>query len=103
MSINESGWKPEMIKSDATAPATFTGNRALMLEEALIFEIGDASTTGVDFARFSTNVDRLAGLARNRPIGLPGLSEPKPCATIPVCRVRIMRLIWAFFHLGRAR
>ncbi len=49
MSINESGWKPEMVKSEQAASVTYTGNRALMLEEALIFEIGDGETTGVDF------------------------------------------------------
>jgi glycine dehydrogenase subunit 2 len=35
--INQSGWKPEMGNADETAPATYTGNKALMLEEALIF------------------------------------------------------------------
>jgi hypothetical protein len=40
--LNQSGWKPEMGPSgDAVSRRTFTGNRALMLEEALIFEIGD--------------------------------------------------------------
>jgi len=48
--INQSGWKPEMGNAGETAPATFTGNKALMLEEALIFEIGTAATTGVDLA-----------------------------------------------------
>ena len=49
MSVNASGWKPEMGVAEAGAPATHTGNRALMLDEALIFEIGDEHTTGVDF------------------------------------------------------
>ena len=77
MSINESGWKPEMIKSDAAAPYTYTGNRALMLEEALIFEIGNAQTTGVDLAPIPQVASRLGGLERRRPIGLAGLSEPE--------------------------
>jgi glycine dehydrogenase subunit 2 len=77
MSINESGWKPEMITSDATAPETYTGNRALMLEEALIFEIGDGTTTGVDIEAAAKINARLGGLERNRDIGLPGLSEPE--------------------------
>ena len=59
-------------------PATTTGNRALMLEEALIFEIGDASTCGVDFTEAVAATDlRLGKLARTGPIGLPGLSEPE--------------------------
>ena len=57
------------------APATATGNRALMLEEALIFEIGSIDTTGVDFADAPQVASRLGGLARRAPIGLPGLSE----------------------------
>jgi len=87
---------------------TYTGNRGLMLEEPLIFEIGDASTTGVDFDQLPSRLregpgvgtidsnladsanpapqsppaggrggDRLGGLQRRRPIGLPGLSEPQ--------------------------
>ena len=35
--INQSGWKPEMGGAADAAQATFTGNRALMLEEKLIF------------------------------------------------------------------
>ncbi|MDQ3078877.1 MAG: aminomethyl-transferring glycine dehydrogenase subunit GcvPB [Pseudomonadota bacterium] len=63
--------------------ATTTGNRALMLEEPLIFEIGDSESTGVDFdadgapAKAGAPEHRLAGLERSAPIGLPGLSEPE--------------------------
>ena len=46
--VNASGWRPAMGGTDVITPSTFTGNRALMLEEALIFEIGDEHTTGVD-------------------------------------------------------
>ena len=78
MSVNASGWKPEMGATGEAAPATFTGNRALMLEEALIFEIGEAATTGVDIDGVATpGMTRLGNLNRNRPIGLPGLSEPE--------------------------
>lgn len=78
MTINQSGWKPEMTANDAGgAPATFTGNRALMLEEPLIFEIGSTRTTGVDFADGDVAHDRLGDLTRKAPIGLPGLAEPE--------------------------
>ena len=77
MTINASGWRPEMGAGAAESAGTYTGNRALMLEEALIFEIGDGETTGVDLAAPSAVKSRLAGLERNRPIGLPGLSEPE--------------------------
>ncbi|NVD45538.1 aminomethyl-transferring glycine dehydrogenase subunit GcvPB [Qipengyuania atrilutea] len=94
---NKSGWKPG-TPTDATSamngPDTVTGNRALMLEEPLIFEIGDSETTGVDFA-FASRLDlagveqpkqptaasehrsRLGGLDRAEKIELPGLSEPE--------------------------
>ena len=75
--INQSGWRPEMGANDGIATATFTGNRALMLEEALIFEIGDGGTTGVDIEPVPKVASRLGGLDRNREIGLPGLSEPE--------------------------
>jgi glycine dehydrogenase subunit 2 len=75
--INQSGWRPEAPQQGADKPATFTGNRALMLEEALLFEIGATDRTGVDLPAPPKVASRLAGLERNRPIGLPGLSEPE--------------------------
>jgi glycine dehydrogenase subunit 2 len=77
MSVNASGWRPEMGSNDSNAAMTTTGNRALMLEEALIFEIGDSQTTGVDLAEPLATPSRLGSLSRNRPIGLAGLSEPE--------------------------
>ena len=74
MTINQSGWKPTApAKGEGGAP-TFTGNKALMLEEALIFEIGDTQTTGVDFAEGDVAGSRLGNLSRKAPIGLAGLS-----------------------------
>lgn len=81
MTINQSGWRPEVpdarAHEEGATFATFTGNRALMLEEALIFEIGSTRTTGVDFAEGDVAHDRLGGLTRKAAIGLPGLSEPE--------------------------
>ncbi|QGP77955.1 aminomethyl-transferring glycine dehydrogenase subunit GcvPB [Sphingobium sp. CAP-1] len=65
---------PQAVDTIAIAP-TATGNRALMLEEALIFEIGSTDTTGVDFAEAPRVASRLGSLARTDAIGLPGLSE----------------------------
>ena len=50
-----------------------------MLQWALIFEIGDPETTGVAFTGVAAApaADRLGGLARSAPIGLPGLAEPE--------------------------
>ncbi len=77
MSVNQSGWRPAMGEATGGAQATFTGNRALMLEEALIFEIGSAETTGVDIDEAPKVASRLGGHARKSAIGLPGLSEPE--------------------------
>ncbi|KTE17160.1 glycine dehydrogenase [Sphingopyxis sp. H115] len=73
--LNRAGWRPEMnVAGGADDNVTFTGNRALMLEEPLIFEIGGTGTTGVDFDEAAPAAD-LGSLARTAPIGLPGLSE----------------------------
>ncbi|HEX8442121.1 MAG TPA: aminomethyl-transferring glycine dehydrogenase subunit GcvPB [Allosphingosinicella sp.] len=79
MNMNPSGWRPDLgaATTEGSAPATFTGNRALMLEEPLIFELGDTQSTGVDGPEGPKVASRLGGLERNRPIGLPGLSEPQ--------------------------
>ena len=75
---NASGWKPGTPLSDgAEAPATLTGNRALMLEEPLIFEIGTTRTTGVDLPDPKSGPNRLGKFARTEEFGLPGLSEPE--------------------------
>jgi glycine dehydrogenase subunit 2 len=80
-SPNQSGWKPEMnAAADGmhSGPATTTGNRALMLEEPLLFEIGHVETTGVDLpAADIPTINRLGGMERTDPIALPGLSEPE--------------------------
>jgi glycine dehydrogenase subunit 2 len=77
MTVNPSGWRPSTPANEAGESQTVTGNRALMLEEPLIFETGSTEETGVDFAELPKGADRLGGLERNRPIGLPGLSEPE--------------------------
>ncbi len=58
-------------------PATFTGNRGLDQEEALIFEIGRCDASGVDVDEPPPVASRLGSLARKAPIGLPGLTEPE--------------------------
>ncbi|HET7709055.1 MAG TPA: aminomethyl-transferring glycine dehydrogenase subunit GcvPB [Sphingomicrobium sp.] len=110
MTVNPSGWRPTTPAKPANEPGeaqTVTGNRALMLEEPLLFEIGTTEQTGVDFDSFglpprgqaARSADggsggqspsagladtspkeegsRLGGLERFCPIGLAGLSEPE--------------------------
>ena len=78
MTINQSGWRPEAggeAASGVALPPTATGNRGLMLEEALIFEIGSPDRTGVDLPAAPAVASRLGGLERDDAIGLAGLSE----------------------------
>src|SRR4051812_30691256 len=109
MSMNREGRPTRPEAAGESAPPTFTGNRALMLEEPLIFEMDEADGCGVDFESFPSpfkgegnasgasegegaagpaphpGASRLSlspggrgkNLLRNRPIGLPGLSEPQ--------------------------
>ena len=78
MSMNSEGrvTRPDNTASPS-APPTFTGNRALMLEEKLIFEQDNYARTGVDLPEPPKVASRLGGLERHRPIGLPGLPEPE--------------------------
>jgi glycine dehydrogenase subunit 2 len=76
---NASGWKPGAPEapSGESGIETVTGNRGLMLEEPLIFEIAGTETTGVDLPAPSGGANRLGGLERSESFGLPGLSEPE--------------------------
>jgi glycine dehydrogenase subunit 2 len=56
---------------------SFSGSRGLILEEPLIFEQDTGEKCGVDLPEpLPPATDRLGGLERSGPIGLPGLSEP---------------------------
>ena len=75
--LNRQGRPTAPGETVATALDTFSGNRALAIEEDLIFEIGRAETTGVDIEDAPAFAPRLGALARRAPLGLPGLSEPE--------------------------
>jgi glycine dehydrogenase subunit 2 len=96
--VNSSGWRPSApAAGEGAAAPTVTGNRALMLEEPLLFEIGSRDQTGVDLdgspakaggqgavkaapdgapGPRSAPANRLGGLERSG-LDLPGLSEPE--------------------------
>ena len=57
--------------------ATFSGHLGLQMEEPLIFEQDAPGRCGVDLPEPPAVSDRLGGLRRTAPIGLPGLSEPQ--------------------------
>jgi len=78
--MNASGWKPgtPVSAENAGKYPTVTGNKALMLEERLIFELGTRETCGVDLPEPDANAPgRLGNFARKQAIDLPGLSEPE--------------------------
>src|SRR5215510_4345171 len=75
--LNRQGRPTAPADASAEAVDTFSGNRALAIEEGLIFEIGRTDTTGVDIEEPPAFAARLGTLARREPLGLPGLSEPE--------------------------
>ncbi|WP_438726059.1 aminomethyl-transferring glycine dehydrogenase subunit GcvPB [Parasphingorhabdus sp. DH2-15] len=79
MSMNNIGRPTNIdgVANDMTSTSTVTGNKALMLKEALIFESGSSDRCGVDIAPAPETESRLGGLVRDADIGLPGLSEPE--------------------------
>ncbi|MBT4709991.1 MAG: aminomethyl-transferring glycine dehydrogenase subunit GcvPB [Alphaproteobacteria bacterium] len=58
-------------------PDTSTGHKGLELEEPLLFELDGRDRSGVDLPEPDLSNNRLGGLERTAPIGLPGLSEPE--------------------------
>ena len=78
MSMNREAGGPTRARDRGERRRDLTGNRALMLEEPLLFEIGDTETTAsISPERRVPPATRLGGLDAPRPIGLAGLSEPE--------------------------
>ncbi len=73
--------RPSGAAAASAAPesfaATVSGNRALQIDETLLFEQGAPGRAGVDLPDPGDIPPRLGGLARRGAIGLPGLSEPE--------------------------
>ena len=69
--------RPARAESVTAKRETFTGNRALQIEEPLLFEIGRTDISGVDVDVPETAADRLGAHRRTAPIDLPALSEPE--------------------------
>ncbi|MFN3961011.1 MAG: aminomethyl-transferring glycine dehydrogenase subunit GcvPB [Parvularculaceae bacterium] len=76
MTMNKEGRPTRPASTAANAAGTYTGNKALQIEESLIFEKDAFASTGVDFPA-PTTPSRLGAHARVSTIGLPGLSEPE--------------------------
>ena len=78
--MNRQGRPTEPVEALSTAPETFTGNRALRIEEALIFEIGRTEVTGVDLEEPKLS-RRASAISSARRSGCPASPSRKPCAT----------------------
>ena len=77
MSTMNTVGRPTAPNQVQTKPATLTGGRGLLQNEALIFEGDGWGKTGVDLPEPKTDGSDLGDLVRRDPIGLPGLSEPE--------------------------
>ncbi|MBZ9934818.1 aminomethyl-transferring glycine dehydrogenase subunit GcvPB [Mesorhizobium sp. BR1-1-16] len=77
MTMNTQGRPTDAGSAGVSSTDTFTGNRGLQIEEALLFEVGRTDVTGVDLDEPEAFAPRLGKLARKSAIDLPGLSEPE--------------------------
>jgi len=78
MTMNNVGRPTAPVAAEPTvAASTFNGNQGLAIEEPLLFEVGRADVTGVDFDDVGTFETRLGALGRTAPLDLPGLTEPE--------------------------
>lgn len=75
--MNKQGRPSAAGAAEDMAPPTISGDRGLDHEEPVIFELGRPGRTGVDIPDVQISENRLGGLCRKKPIGLPGLSEPE--------------------------
>ena len=72
----------DLIMPDQNSITTHTGNRALMVDEPLIFEIGSSERSGVDLPEAPAVESRLGGLEREAPIAIPGLVRGRNGASL---------------------
>ena len=75
--MNRQGRPTQPGQASASRTETFTGNRALDMEEPLVFETGRLDATGVDIDEPVPFASRLGAGAREDAVALPGLSEPE--------------------------
>ena len=71
--------------------STISGNRGLMIEEPLIFEMDVAGRSGVDLPDVPQHAERLGKVKRKGAIGLPGLTEPDVPASLSPAAHRYLR------------
>ena len=77
MTMNNQGRPSSAGSVNENELATISGDRGLQHDVSLIFELGRPGMTGVDIPQAQVSDERLGGLRRRGPVGLPGLSEPE--------------------------
>ncbi len=75
--MNSQGRPTRPESTPAVAGKTFTGNHALDINEALIFETGRFDASGVDIDEPASFQSRLGPCSREDALDLPGLTEPE--------------------------
>ena len=75
---NAAGWRPAVGSANPVAAVTASGDRGLMLEEPLIFELGGVGKCGVDIELPEQEpMSALGRFLRRAPLALAGLTEPE--------------------------
>ncbi len=77
MTMNSTGRPTHISGSGDHDAQSVSGSHGLLQAEGLLFEIGSVDKTGVDLPQAKGTKDRLGGVTRATPSGLPGLSEPE--------------------------
>jgi glycine dehydrogenase subunit 2 len=78
MSMNSQGRvTTPPVTTESGSSTTFTGNRALQLEEPLLFELDNPGCVGVDLPEPAAVTPRLGAVKARSRIGLPDVAEPQ--------------------------
>jgi glycine dehydrogenase subunit 2 len=77
MTMNQSGRPTRNGRWHGLRRVDATRQPRLLQAEPLIFEIGSADRPALICRKAQRPKNRLGGVARSAPIGLPGLSEPE--------------------------
>ena len=84
----------------AVAAGTITGNRALMVEEPLIFDLNSPGACGVDLLEPPTTRSRIGDVPLRKGTGLPDMAEPVVVRHYTRLSQKNMSIDTAFYPLG---
>lgn len=98
--MNMQGRPTTPATAELGTAGTITGNRALVIEEALIFEQDSPGISAVDLPNPPKVALRLGTVKRRRSIGLPGLAEPTVVRHYTRLSQKNMGIDSVFYPLG---